>query len=74
MYKTLTLTKFNKIRFPVFLYVKPLDEAGLIEAIPTVDWNHQKVVCLPIGTKMSLLMKFSVLFPLAFCNLYKNRL
>ncbi|XP_064604806.1 LOW QUALITY PROTEIN: E3 ubiquitin-protein ligase RNF123-like [Liolophura sinensis] len=40
----LTNVLFNKIRFPVFLYVKPLDEAGLIEAIPTVDWNHQKVL------------------------------
>ncbi|XP_074646477.1 E3 ubiquitin-protein ligase RNF123-like isoform X2 [Tubulanus polymorphus] len=33
---------FDKIKFPIFLHVKPPDDAGLIDIIPSVWWGFPK--------------------------------
>ena len=30
---------FDKVKFPMFLHIKPLDDAGLQELTPTVWWD-----------------------------------
>lgn len=35
---SLTESTFDKIKFPVFMHVKPPDDAGLEDLVPTVWW------------------------------------
>ncbi|KAK3585943.1 hypothetical protein CHS0354_038485 [Potamilus streckersoni] len=41
-FKTLTLRIFDKIKFPIFLHIKPPDDAGLADMVPTVWWERNR--------------------------------
>ncbi|KAL8611256.1 hypothetical protein ACOMHN_013687 [Nucella lapillus] len=40
MDKALTVLTFDKLKFPIFMHIKPPDDSGLAQLIPTVWWKY----------------------------------
>lgn len=54
---SLTIATFDKIKFPVLMHVKPPDDAGLEELIPSVWWatleNVSDLLSVPVNQLIS---------------------